>query len=177
MSVPRQTRTSAGGFTLLELMVALLLFSILLSALYGFLESGLAMGRRAQDKAEVEENLRIGMNRLTRELREADSIVSFTPGFGGRLTFYIQPDPDNSSLKNKIGYHCSISGDNERAYQLIRSVNGAGNNPVARYINTISVEPANCGPDTRLLTITLTGEKGLSGKVTLTSTVLLRKKN
>lgn len=154
----------------METMVALLLLCVMLTALYGFFLPGLASWRQIQDRAEVEENLRIGMNRLSRELRQAENIVSFTPESNGRFTF-IRLDGD------KIGYHCSPSGDTERAYQLIRSVNGSGNNPVARYINKLSVEPKDCGPDTSLATITLVGEKGQSGRVTVSTAVMLRKAN
>ncbi len=148
--------------------MALLLLSIILSAIYGFFLSGLMIWHRVQDKAEVEENLRIGMNRLSRELRQAENIVSFTPVSGGKLTF-------TRSNGDKIGYHCSVSGDAERAYQLIRSVNNTGNNPVARYVYKISAEPEDCGPGSRLLTITLAGEKGQSGQLLISTTVMLRK--
>jgi len=151
-----------------------LLLSIILSALYGFFLSGLTIWHRIQDKAEVEENLRIGMNRLSRELRQAENIISFTPDSGGKLTFTI-PDRVRSGSFDRIGYHRSASGDAEKALQLIRSVNGSGNNPVARYINKLSVEPANCGPGTKLLTITLVGEKGQSGQVEVSTAVMLRK--
>lgn len=163
----RECRNNSG-FTLVEMMVALALLSVMFISLYGFFLSGVIVWHRSQDKAEVEENLRIGINRLARELRQAKGIVSFNSTCGGKLIF---TGSDGSS----ISYFRSTSGDAEQAYQLTRAVNGAGNNPVARYIREISVEPADCGTGTGMVTVTLMGEKGRSGKVTISTTITLRK--
>jgi len=164
-----------NGFTLVEMMVALALLSVVFTAVNSFFLSSVTAWHRSQDKAEVEENLRIGMNRLSRELRQAESIVSYdnTSQPRGRLTFQAER---NNALKT-ISYYCSSSGDPEAAYQLIRAVSGEGNNPVARYVTGISVSPANCGAQTKLLTVTLEGEKGKSGVVRVSTTIMLRGAN
>jgi len=156
-----------SGFTLVETMVALTLLCILMVSVYTFFLSGVISWKNNRDKADVQENLRIAVNRLARELRQAKSIHFFDLYSGGRLEF-------NDPYGKIITYYCATSGDPENARQLIRAVNGTGNNPVARYIKKIMVEPVNCSPDTRLITITLLGEKGKTGEIRISTTVMLR---
>lgn len=158
------------GFTLVEMIVALSLLSIILVLLNTFLLSSLISWHNSRDKAEVEENLRIGINRLTRELRQAKYIVSFETNPKNKLNF-------RSYDGKLLSYFCSMSNDSEQASQLIRAVNNSGNNPVARYVNEIMVDPANCNESTKLLHIILAGEKGRSGEVKVKTTIMLRESN
>ncbi len=157
-----------NGFTLVELVIAVSLTAVICVSLSGFLISSAISWRQNYDRLEVRENLRLGMNQLTRELRQSGQIVSFSNAGGGRLTF-ITSDGDT------ITYYRNTSGDPERAYQLARSINGAGNNPVARYIKKIEVSPENCNTHTRTVHITLVGEKGTSGEIPLTTCVTIRR--
>lgn len=159
-----------NGFTLVEMLVAMSLLSIIIVAVNGYFLTSVISWHNSQDKAEVEENLRIGINYLTRELRQAENIVSFDLLSGGKVKFI-------DANKKTISYFCSISGDTEHAYQLIRAVNGVGNNPVARYINEISVKPDDCDEHTRLISVTMVGEKGKSGEMNVSTTIMLRKNN
>ena len=157
------------GFTLVELMVAMLIFCCLLVWLNGFFLSGIAMWHRNQDRVEVLENLRIGINRVAREIRQAQSFPfeSGTPVPQGKLSF--------TSIDGiNITYYCAVSTDAEHAYQLIRKTGGAAN-PVARYIKELIVDPPDYNEHTRMIDLTLIGEKGKSGDVRVSTRVSLRK--
>lgn len=162
-------KTSSQGFTLVELMVSMVIFCILLVWLNGFFLSGITIWHRNQDKVEVEENLRIGLNRISREVRQAGSFpfANGSTAPQGKLTF-------TNLERINVTYYCAISSDVEHASQLIRLSGGAAN-PVARYIKELIVDPSNYNEHTRMINITLVGEKGKSGAVRASTRVALRK--
>ena len=154
------------GFTLAEMIVALLLMGLVIGITNLFFSYGLNTYYTNRDRVEVAENLRVGMNRLSREMRMAAEFKSFMPADDGRVVFIL------TGTGRTISYHISTSGDSESAKQLIRAVDGQGNNPVARYVNKVHVVPVNAGAG--VFTITLTGEKGRSGSMEVRTTVRLR---
>ncbi|WP_165613306.1 PilW family protein [Desulfotruncus arcticus] len=168
--MPAKTQKASNlGFTLVELMVSMVILGILLVLLNGFFISGLIKWHRVQDKAEVVENLRIGLNRVTREIRQARyfPFESGSPSQQGKVTF--------TSLEGiNVTYYCSVSTDAEHACQLIRKAGGAAN-PVARYVKEIIIDPPDYNEHTRMINITLAGEKGKSGVVRVSTRVSLRK--
>ncbi|WP_027363480.1 PilW family protein [Desulfotruncus alcoholivorax] len=163
-----------GGFTLVEMLIALALLSTIIVVSNNFFLSGLASWQRNLDKAEVEENLRIAVDRLSRELRRARCIIVYERNElypKGKISFQII---ENGALKT-ISYYCSPAGDNEKAMEIKRRKTGfIMAYPVARYIINLDVKPEDCGPQTALATITLTGEKRRSGEIKVSTTVLLR---
>ena len=165
-----------GGFTLVEMLIALALLAVIIVVANNFFLYGLAAWQRNLEQTEVEENLRIAVDRLSRELRRARCIVVYEKNElypHGKVTFQII---EGGALKT-ISYYCSPAGDNEKALELKRRKTGyLLAYPVARYINKLEVAPADCGPRTALATITLTGEKGHSGEVSVSTTVLVRNK-
>lgn len=156
-----------GGSTFVGLLVAMFLMVIVL----GIANSVFAFGIRTcylnLNRLEVQENLRIGMDRISREVRQAAEITSIDNSGRGWLTF---KDPHD----NVISYRISKSGDTEAAYQLVRSINGSGNNPVARYVTRIDVQSGKAGPDIRTVHLKITGEKGDSGTMDVSTSVTLR---
>ncbi len=64
------------GFTLVELMVAILLFSVLSIGFYQVMFSSVTGSTRASDVAEVAEEARLGFNRIIRDTRETTKLVS-----------------------------------------------------------------------------------------------------
>lgn len=154
----------------MELLVAMFLMLICLAIVNMLFAFGLKSYYQYMDRVEVQENLRIGINRISREVRQASQLLSCDNSGRGRLTFKII----DGSNEDVISYAIKVSGDSEGAYQLIRSINGFGNNPVARYIHTLTVIPDQVGPDTRTVTLILVGEKGNSGEMEVSTTVTLR---
>ncbi len=78
-----------NGFTMVELLVSIGIFSVIMAGMFSFLWGATAHWQTGQDVADVTENARLGLNRLTRELRQASAItaadstsVSFTVDFG-----------------------------------------------------------------------------------------------
>ncbi len=82
-------RKDESGFTLIELLVSIGIFLVIVSGMFSFLWGASAHWSKGQDVADVSENARIGLNRMTRELRQASAVtdasssqVSFVVDFG-----------------------------------------------------------------------------------------------
>jgi len=157
----------SSGSSLVGLLVAMFIMLIVLGTANSLFAFGVRTCQLNLDRLEVQENLRIGIDRVSREVRQAAEITSIDNSGRGRLTFKA---PDG----NVISYRIGISGDSEAVQQLIRAKNGFGNNPVARYITRIYIEPQNTGSDVRVIHLTIIGEKGDSGTMDVSTTITLR---
>ena len=71
-------RLHSKGFSLIEVLVATLLFLILVHAAYGLLYTGVLSYGRSSAESDVLAQLRIGLNRMERELREARWLTTNT---------------------------------------------------------------------------------------------------
>ncbi len=78
-----------GGFTLVEMLVTIVIFAIFMTGMYGFLWGVTAHWRTGQNVADMTENARLGLNRMTREMMQASQVtsaganqVSFAVNFG-----------------------------------------------------------------------------------------------
>lgn len=83
-----------GGFTLIELIVGVFIFSILMVLASGSLVPSLSLQRRALNIKRVEENGRFVLELMTRELRVANPINtadSVCPGSGSSTLSFIHP--------------------------------------------------------------------------------------
>lgn len=155
------------GFTLVEFVVSLFLILLVITVVRNFFIFCVHVYNQNRDRAEVEENLRVGINRLSREIRHADAVVDYRSDGGGRLSF-------RNASGDLITYQISTSGDSEAAKQLTRSIRGYGHNPVARYVKQLTMEPGGVDATTGLVTLTLAGEKGNSGEVKVSTTIRIR---
>lgn len=180
----RELLSGERGFTLVEMLTALVITSAMFTAIYGVYASGLVAWFRSEDQLQVEENLRIGIDRLMRELRQAEYIESFAydPAFPDRtsetLTFYLltRDQGETGPTVKRVSYYCKK--DLLGVPQLLRryhSRNGVVANPVARYVSDIEVLPPDPDENTGLVTVTLVGEKGRSGEMRVSTSVKLRK--
>jgi len=64
-----------SGFTLIEVLVAALIVVMLFTASFTILESGMRSWLRGEDRADRQQNVRIVMDRLTREIRQAKAVL------------------------------------------------------------------------------------------------------
>lgn len=72
-----KTRKSNKGLSLIELLIALSLVGLVLSAAGMLYFSGLKGWERSSSQTEVQQNLRIAMHTLNSEIRKADKIKIF----------------------------------------------------------------------------------------------------
>ena len=60
-----------GGFTLVELLVTMVMMTIVMFALYSIFDTGIRVFSFGNDKVNVAENARIGLEKMEREIRAA----------------------------------------------------------------------------------------------------------
>lgn len=68
-----------SGFTLLEIIVGISLSLLLFGSLYGIYITSHQSYRRSVNKAELNQNARISLERITRDLRQTEKIVTSLP--------------------------------------------------------------------------------------------------
>lgn len=71
-----KTVRSEDGYTLIESLVALLLVSVVTTTFYQVLFSGARGSEKTREITRVSEEARSGLNRMVRDTREADQLVS-----------------------------------------------------------------------------------------------------
>ncbi|MGI9953177.1 prepilin-type N-terminal cleavage/methylation domain-containing protein [Moorellaceae bacterium AZ2] len=152
-------RSKRAGFTLVEVVVAVTIFVLALSAALALYVRGTQMFRGEEIRVEVQENARVALDRMVRELRTAREIngVSATS-----ITFTLE---DGSQVRY---YH-----DTSRQ-QLMRQKDG-GVNPVASYIKDLRFtdDPPGATRDV-LIRITLVAGRGEDKASTFTTSVFVR---
>ena len=71
------------GFTLVELLVTLAIIGFVITAVYTFYLSGLSGWKRSTDRLEYQQNARIAMDKMVRDLRYAYAVELRDPAGGG----------------------------------------------------------------------------------------------
>lgn len=115
-------RRKTGGFTLVEVVIAVALFSLVLGVALSLYGQGVTLFNRQEAEVEAEENARIALDRLVRELRTAVAVEEI----GSNYVKLVLSDGTRVRY-----YHDS----NRR--QLMREVS-RGVNPVASFITGLS---------------------------------------
>lgn len=111
------------GFTLMELMVVTGLLSLLLGAAYFFLQHTMLSTQQAYVQTDNLDNLRIAINRMSREVREATSIKINGDGY----------------LEMMIGNNTIIYEFDANGEEIERN-----NMPVASHIKSLKISIEDC---------------------------------
>jgi prepilin-type N-terminal cleavage/methylation domain-containing protein len=94
------------GFTLIELMVAITIGMVVLTAVLNLLDSSVHAGARIEDKTETVQRMRIAMDRVSRVLRTQVCSDSSTPpvisGDDQQVTFYSDKSEDTTFAPRKV---------------------------------------------------------------------------
>ena len=104
------------GFSLIEMMVALGILSLIIIGLVTFFSGGTRAWVTGQYQLEAQRNARFAMDRMVREIREADYIV-------------------NSSISSSIDFHTPFHGN--ISYSLSGNDLKRGSNTVINNVQTL----------------------------------------
>lgn len=85
----RQRIRTDGGFTLIEVLVALVVFVIAIGGLYAVIVTQARSSRITNNFIQVQENARYAMERIVEEARWGDAVLSATGGALPSVTFDI----------------------------------------------------------------------------------------
>lgn len=108
-------RNKKKGFTLIELLIAISIFSIIMIGLYPVFVQVTTFNQENYIRTALIDNLRAGMDRLVRELREAtsidveDSSGLETPIIQNSFIIFSHPNPDSPSGSETIKYELTTS--------------------------------------------------------------------
>jgi prepilin-type N-terminal cleavage/methylation domain-containing protein len=117
-----------NGFTLIESLVTIVIFVLIIGAVYGAYVLNQRASREGEDVAELTQNGRVILERMTREIRQAKEIVTnlsatstnatstieFEDGHDTSFIHYIRyfkDDNDQTIKREVIGYYFSLSGN------------------------------------------------------------------
>jgi prepilin-type N-terminal cleavage/methylation domain-containing protein len=125
----RNTKHSAGGFSLLEMLIAMVVFTIIMTAIYGLLRIGHVSRNAVNDRGETIKNARVAVNSVGRDVVNA--------GLGFSRVGGLVPDDfaaDHLDIPNDSGSERDlltgiIAGNNIRESDL--SVGGQKNDVIA----------------------------------------------
>jgi len=70
-NIGRQERTSAYGFTLIEVILAMMIFSIMSLSLFGVFSNGIKINERVQNQTDVHREVVWSFERISRDLENA----------------------------------------------------------------------------------------------------------
>lgn len=149
----------------------IIFFAVAAMVLFVYL-NGYSDYTRNNQKIEVQESLRLAVNKIAREIRQAVSLDDMSSAAKTNLGTASGVTPPNQPIyvmdsgkkiifvvtegseQKVIGYY--LSGG-----KILRSVNGSGNNPVASNMKDVNFQYAG-----KTVLITCAGEKSNSGVIT-----------
>ena len=78
-------KTNSKGFTLMEILVAISLSLLVIGSLYGIYISSYKSYRKSINKADLNQNVRIVLERISRDLRQTNNVITTLPS--GEIKF------------------------------------------------------------------------------------------
>jgi type IV pilus assembly protein PilW len=135
---------SQTGFTLVEMLIALAISSVMLASMYSFYLSQKRSYDIREQVAEMQQNVRSGLALMAREIRMAGYNPTGAPGVGIvvagpqtiRITMDLNSDGDTNDANEDVVYSLYDSG-NDGDLDLGRKPAGGQNIPVAENIDSL----------------------------------------
>ncbi len=137
------------AFTLIELLISITIFSIIMASLYPIFVQITTFNQENYIRTILIDNLRVGMDRITRELREA---LEVEINEDGNEIIFLHPNPQNPSNRERIRYRLSESSYTIKTFpnckQISRDIwNGKsweGANPITEPIVSDIIFKRSC---------------------------------
>lgn len=98
-AVLRRLSRDEAGFTLTELLVTMSLLSIVMAATLGLLDTQAKVTPRETERAHAIRDAQVGLHGMTRELRQATSIITATPS-------QMVVELAKGGVQRRVGYKC-----------------------------------------------------------------------
>ncbi|MBK5307258.1 MAG: prepilin-type N-terminal cleavage/methylation domain-containing protein [Frankiaceae bacterium] len=124
-----------SGFTLVEVLAALLLFALMSTAVFGVLKSTRSTATVSKQSNDINEEARLALNRMTRELRQAKAITSAsTPNGSTSITFTVDFNGNKVIDQNALDPEILTYAYDTTAKQILLTANDPSGTPVTRPI-------------------------------------------
>lgn len=170
-----RTRTGETGFSMIELMMAMTITLIIMSSVYGLIAGGQNAFRREPELAERQQNIRMAMDLIMRDISNAGSglptfVQTFTPGLDACAGCPMGPDGVNTDEIEILTN--SESRDTE---PICRAQGSAlSNDDDVRLIRDVTIGANPLQPNTVVVPFTVNGQWTLRNLVSATVNNTLR---
>jgi prepilin-type N-terminal cleavage/methylation domain-containing protein len=160
-------RKNNEGFTLAEVLVAFTILLILLGVLYLILHQGLKIYRHTEEKIDIQQNMRIGLDRIARDFRYSRGLVEKSGS--------VSLNEENLLLERNDGsiawYY--LSGTNLRlAVKKAGAAQFTGHNPLVMHIYSLQfIYHGRPISSSTLITINMEGKDTRGQSYCLTTSV------
>lgn len=136
------TRASNDGFTLIEVLVAFALFSVLSISFYAVVFGAVRGSATSRSVAKVSEEARLGLNRIVRDTREAERIVEVdatatTQSYTIRVDFNRDGDSSDPGEVERILFNESTNEIRLNGEVLVRGVEAISGTDVFEYSSNL----------------------------------------
>ena len=128
-----------SGFTMTELLVSMLIFSIISASFYALMFTVKSGTKRARDVASVSEEARLGFNRMVRDTREGQELTA-----ASTTSFTVRVDFENDALGpqtltfSKSGSDIFLNGEKLMGgVDCIKNTTGTCRQSVFRYTSNL----------------------------------------
>ena len=120
-----------NGFTLIELLIVLAILAVVLFPIYEFLRQGAFSWELAENKTEVVQNARIGLDKMCDEIKHAKQIYSIAPS---QIRFWWKDlNADDAADTNEIITYSWSGTSNDDLTRKLDSETQA--TPIANYVD------------------------------------------
>lgn len=128
-----------GGFTLTEVLVAMVLMITVMFALYSIFDMSLRVFSFGNDKVEATENARIGLAKMEREIRAAYPRDKTN---GDETLFFTDTDPTAEIIVfgNDVDGDRVVSSSEEVRYELSGTTLLRNGQPAVEYVSALDFE-------------------------------------
>ena len=123
--------TSQSGMTLIEVLITVAILALVIYPIYEFLNQGIRSWEIAENKTEVVQNARIGLDRMCDEIKHAREFYTISPA---QIRFWWQDiNDDNTADSNEI---LSYSWSGTSGDDLLRQFDSEPQaSPLANYVD------------------------------------------
>ncbi|AQS58479.1 PilW family protein [Desulforamulus ferrireducens] len=135
--INKYNKNLSQGFTLVEVMISMVILLVILSAVLLVYEQSVRTFRQNDIRSEVVDNLRISMDRMTRELMTCKELKLAQ---NGRLEFVTTHSNGNPMLVSYYLLPTQSELTDETTNELVRRVNTNPPNPISLFIKKMQVE-------------------------------------
>jgi prepilin-type N-terminal cleavage/methylation domain-containing protein len=151
--------SSEAGFTLVELLVAMLIFGFISTSIYLVVYSGVRSSETARTVADISEEARLGLNRMIRDTREAERL---TAAAADSYTIHVDFNRDGDTTDADEQETFAFDAGNElitlNGEVLVRDIHQIGTDATFSYLsNSLEYDTDQDGEATRAEVIAAKG--------------------